>query len=363
MKRRPRFSTRLLVSYLVVVSVGAAVLIIVSRFVAPGEFQRRLRLSGQGRGPGGAQPNSDALEQLVADSLDVALVAGVAAAVVAAAIVAVLVSRRVVRPIDDVRLATAALARGEYDKRVPLPTDAELAALAEDVNTLAEELATTDQRRTRLMGEVAHELRSPLTTIEGTMEAILDGVREADDTTLALVAAEARRVHRLADDLTLLSQTEEGAVPLQLRAMDLAELAGDAVDRLRPQFDHKGVEVITDLGPAPAHADPDRMTQVCVNLLGNALTHTPAGGTVTVRSGSEGTVSFVEVIDTGVGIVPDQLPHIFERFYRIPDATRTAGRGIGLTIARSLARAHGGDVEASSPGSGKGATFRVTVPH
>jgi len=357
-----RLSVRLLASYLFVVAVGSAAMFAIGRLVAPSEFQRRLRLMGQGRGPGRTGASPDELQQLVIDSFNTALVMGVVAAVVASGIVAVFVTKRLLRPIESVREAADAMARGDYHRRVPIPSEEELAALAHDVNTLSATLEETEERRTRLIGEVAHELRSPLTTIGGYMEALLDGVREPDEETFAAVAEEAARLHRLADGLTLLSQAEEGALPLDPVPGDLGALAKRGADRLRPQFEHRDVELRLELAAAPAVADPDRMTQVFINLLGNALIHTPPGGLVTVRSGTASGSTWTEVADTGRGIPVDQLDHIFERFYRLPDPSHAAGRGIGLTIARSIVRGHGGDIVAASGGPGTGATFRVTLP-
>jgi signal transduction histidine kinase len=176
------------------------------------------------------------------------------------------------------------------------------------------------------------------------------------------VAAEAARLHRLADDLTALSQAEEGALQLNCVATDLASLAGEAIDKLRVQFDHREVELHFSGSAAPVTADPDRITQVLINLLGNALTHTEHGGSVTIETGTGVETSWVTVTDTGAGIAPEDLERIFERFYRIPNPQHPAGRGIGLTIARNTARAHSGEVTATSPGIGRGATFRLTLP-
>jgi histidine kinase len=357
-----RLSVRLLVSYLLVVAVGSAVMFAVGRLVAPNEFQRRLRLMGQGRGSGGSGASSDELQQLVVDAFDTALLIGVIAAVVASGFAAVLVTRRVLRPINSVRDAADGMARGDYHRRVPLPAEEELAALAHDVNTLAATLEETEQRRARLIGEVAHEMRSPLTTIGGYMEALLDGVRQPDEEIFVIVAEEAARLHRLADDLTVLSQAEEGALPLDPVLNDLGELGQRAADRLRSQFEHGEVELRLELSAAPVMADSDRMTQVFINLLGNALTHTSPGGVVTVMSGTSSNDAWADITDTGRGIPEEQLDRVFERFYRLPDPDHPAGRGIGLTIARSIVRAQGGDIVATSAGPGTGATFRVTLP-
>jgi signal transduction histidine kinase len=255
------------------------------------------------------------------------------------------------------------MARGEYRSEIPLPTDAELAELARDVNALGARLAESELHRTRLIGEVAHELRTPLTTIRASMEGLIDGVVAPDPEVFARIADEASRLHRLADDLTLLSQAEESAIPLRVADIDLGVVARAAAERLSAQFEDKGVAlVLAEPPPLPIRADADRVTQILMNLLGNALTHTPEGGSVAVTGSRDADVASVEVTDTGRGIPAGHIDRIFERFYRVPDASHPAGRGIGLTIARGMARAHGGDVTAASGGHGAGATFRLTLP-
>lgn len=235
--------------------------------------------------------------------------------------------------------------------------------MAGDINTLVRTLSATESRRTRLIGEVTHELRSPITTIRALMEGVLDGVTEPTSELFVAVADEASRMQRLADDLALLSQVEEGSLSMFVEIADLRELGAIAAERLRLQFDHKQVGLEVEPGVAlPTSVDPLRIGQVFANLLGNALIHTPAGGVVAVRSIRESEMAVVEVVDSGSGIQRDELDHIFERFYRLPDSARPAGRGIGLTIARSIARAHGGDVTADSRGAGEGSTFRISIP-
>jgi histidine kinase len=358
--RRLRF--RLFASYVAVIGVGAVAVYVVSRQVAPDEVARRLRAGGQGRGLGGPPSATADLQQLVGDSIDAALTVGIVVAAVAAGLLALLVGSRLLKPIDAVRSAADDLAKGDYHTRVPVPDELELAQLAADINTLAETLEGTERRRTQLIGEVAHELRTPLTTIEGYMEALLDGVQEPNDETFAAVAEEAARLHRLSDDLTLLSRAEEGALALDRQSIDLADIAEKAAVRLRPQFEHRDVALIVNPESASVEADPDRIYQVVVNLVGNALAYTPAKGTVTVSTGSIHGEAWLEVSDTGRGIPREELNRVFERFYRLPHPDNPPGRGIGLTIARSIVRAHGGDISAQSDGLGTGATFRVAVP-
>ncbi len=365
-----RLSTRLFLSYLVVILVGAVTMFAVGTVVTRSVYESRVGGFGLGRGPGRQNRVSEAqLQTALDESLVPALLAGAAAALFAAVIVAWFVGRRVLRPLDEVRAATRRMAAGDYAVQIPVPIEAELASLAHDVNELGDHLATTERRRTQLLGEVTHELRTPITVIRGQMESLLDGVIEPTEEVYVAVADEASRVQRLVDDLTTLSRADEGALQIDMIELDLARVATDAAERLRPQFEHEDVALVADPTTDAVllvRGDRHRLTQIVTNLLGNALTHTPSGGTVTLRAGRDGTMHWIEVIDTGSGIAPAERERIFERFYRGPDSGATtrhrAGRGLGLTIARSLARAHGGDVVASSDGVGTGATFRVTLP-
>jgi signal transduction histidine kinase len=288
---------------------------------------------------------------------------GVVAALIAAAIVAMIVGTRLLRPIDQLGAATRRMAAGDFATPVPVPAETELASLANDVNHLGEHLATIERRRTQLLGEVTHEMRTPITVIRGQAEGLIDGVVAPSPETFAAIADEASRLQRIVDDLTLLSRADEGTLDIDLTELDLGTVSAAAAERLRPQFEYADVALVVDLGdppePIPIRGDVDRLTQVLSNLLGNALGQTSAGGTVTLRTGRRSSLAFVDVIDTGPGIPADEVERIFERFYRGAGASQ-AGRGIGLTIARSLARAHGGDVtvEAAAPG----ATFRVSIP-
>jgi len=345
-----------------VITVGSFAILLVSSLLTRSLFQNHL--GGMQRGMGGLRSATvSQLRVALADSLNVALLVGLGAALIAAGTIAIVLGRRLLRPIEDVRSAAEQIAAGHYDQQIPRPDVEELAELADDVNILGQTLAATEQRRTRLIGEVAHELRSPLTTIRASMEGLIDGVIEPTGDVFATIADEAARLERLADDLTLLSQAEENAMPLTKVPCDLADVARRAAERLQSQFDDAGV-TLTCRGDRSlgVFADPDRLSQVFINLLGNALTHTPAGGTVTVYARAESNGAIVDVTDSGRGIAQDELDHIFERFYRIADPSHPAGRGIGLTIARSIARAHDGDVTAHSSGLGTGATFQVRIP-
>ncbi|WP_371552391.1 HAMP domain-containing histidine kinase [Streptomyces sp. NBC_00554] len=290
---------------------------------------------------------------------------GVAAAVLAA----VVLSRFLVRPLDTIRAATRRLAEGRYDTVLELPSEPGFAALVEDVNTLAAALADTERRRARLVSEIAHEMRTPITILHGQIEGMADGIFTPDDAMFASLSDDLDRLRRLASDLSSLSRVEEGAFALHYEDADVAALARATAERLRPQYDGQGVDltVVAD-APVIAFCDPDRVTQVLVNLLGNALIACDAHGSVSVsvhgEAGPQPRV-VVRVTDDGVGIPGHDLNRIFSRFERLEHPGRPApagGSGIGLTIARGIARAHEGDVTAASPGPGKGATFTLWLP-
>ena len=270
-----------------------------------------------------------------------------AASFAAAAIVSVLVARKILRPVRQVRSATRRLAAGHYDEPVAEPAELELAELARDVNLLAVQLQTTERRRARLIGEVAHEMRTPLTTIEGLVEGMLDEVFEPNEEVLTSLAEEATRLQRLASDLSELSRAEEGAIALNLERVDLGELAEACANRLRPQYEDKHVELeVRTAAVAPGrrrpgsdHAGADQPA---------AATRSPTRRRAVASSctaSRDGDVASVAVADTGVGLAAADLELVFDRFYRVPGPARpSGGSGIGLTIARGLAHAHHGDV-------------------
>jgi histidine kinase len=213
---------------------------------------------------------------------------------------------------------------------------------------------------------VAHELRTPLTTIKGTTEGLIDGVLDPEPEVFDQIYREADRLQRLVQDLQELSRVEAGAYELHPRPLPVERLIQTTVDRLRRQFDEKGVELAISISPhlPPVLADEDRVGQILLNLVGNALQYTPEGGSVTITASPERQQVTIAVHDTGVGIAAEHLPHLFTRFYRVDKSRSRAGggSGIGLTIARHLVQAHGGTLRAESPGLGQGSTFTFTLP-
>jgi signal transduction histidine kinase len=229
---------------------------------------------------------------------------------------------------------------------------------------MSETLERTEQRRLEAIGDLAHELRTPLSSIKSMMEGLVDGVLAAEPATFLSVQREVARLQRLVHDLEELGRVEAGQSPLELCPVNMAKLLHATADRLQPQFEDKDVrlhiEARSDL--PPVQADVGRLPQVLLNLLGNALQYTPSGGQVTVSACRDGQQMLIRVHDTGIGIAAEHLPYLYERFYRV-DKSRTfrGGSGIGLTIARHLVEAHGGRIWATSPGPGQGSTFSFTL--
>jgi two-component system sensor histidine kinase BaeS len=368
--RRGGLRARLFLAHLLVIVAGTATLFLVTLSTAP-TLHDRLMVALLGPGHSAVDdPAMAAMEQATNDVFQTAmlqalLLSGGAATLVAVA-VSLLVSGRIVTPVRQMLTASRRIAAGHYAERVPAAGRDELAALAAEFNTMAGELEAAERRRVALIGDVAHELRTPLATIEGYTEGVLDGVVAPSEATWALIHDEVGRLKRLVNDLQELSRAEAKQLALHPAAIAPAELVERARARLAAQYAEKGVALETHAPPdLPAvEVDADRILQVLVNLLGNALRATPAGGRVQVRARADADSVTVEVADTGVGIAPEHLAHLFERFYRVDKARSRAlgGHGIGLTISKALVEAHGGQIRAHSAGPGKGATFGLTLP-
>lgn len=368
---RRHLSWKLFLSYLLIIVCGGAVLLASAILVAPGAFERHLAAMAarMGNDPALAADLFDSFTQAVTE----AIVAGTLTALVIAIILGSYISRRVVAPIQEMMRASIRIADGHYGERVesygkePAPEELdELGRLATNFNRMATTLEQTEARRMELIGNVAHELRTPLSSIMGYMEGLMDGVLTADIVTFQKVHREADRLQRLVLDLEELSRVEAGAFTLQLHPVSVASLVTAAVDRLRSQFEDKQVALEVDLPGdlPPVRADEDRLGQVLLNLIGNALQYTPANEGVFLRAQRIGEMVAISVTDTGIGIAAEHLPRLFDRFYRVDNSRSRVGggSGIGLTIARHLVEAHGGEISAASDGLGKGSTFIFTVP-
>lgn len=360
--RRLTLRVRLFVSYAVVAAVGAAVLAVVVEIVGRQLFDRHMRGLGPGMGVRSGAGMAD-LQSAFGSALTRALLVALGASLLAAVAAAVLVAGRLLRPMDAIRTATHRLAAGHYDDALPEPSEPELATLVRDVNSLGRALGATERRRAALIGDVAHEMRTPLTALRGYAEGLADGMFPLEEV-VPRIGEEVSRLERLAADLAAVSRAEEGVLHLHQAEENLCDIVRAVTERLRPQYRDAGVElVVAAEGVVPVRVDRDRMVQALTNLVGNALSYTPAGGTVRVgvARGEAGT-AVVTVADTGIGLSPEDTERVFERFYRVDPSGRAGGSGVGLTIARSIARAHGGELDARSSGPGRGSTFRLVLP-
>ena len=315
-------------------------------------------------GPGGADirdPAAARISSVVNRSL---FWAGISAAAVGTLIVWLL-SRRTLAPLQSLGAAARRLGRGDLSQRAETTGPTEIRELAHSFNVMAEGLEEAERQRRNLTADVAHELRTPLSNIQGYLEAIRDGLIDPSPETIDTIHGQALHLSRLVEDLRLLAQVEAGALQLQLFPTRIEELLQSSVEAVRPRADAEGVTLNLDTEPSlpMLELDATRISQVIGNLLENAITHTPEGGEVTVSARATGNAIEVTVSDTGPGIAPEQLSRIFDRFYRAdPSRDRSTGSaGLGLTIARRLVEAHGGAIEAESE-LGEGSKFTVRLP-
>jgi histidine kinase len=369
---RRHLGAKLLLSYLLIILVGVAVLVVASQFILPGSFNRHMTGMGmmngmmEGHGDGGRNGAPPFSSEVRASFNEALLYAALAAALVAV-VISFYLSRSVIAPITAMSLATQRIADGRYDERVQVRGADELAQLAMRFNQMAEKLNEVEAMRRQLIGDVSHELRTPLTAIKGSMEGLMDGILPATQETYQEIHGEADRLNRLVDDLQELSRVESHAYRLDLRPVEVSTLVQTVTKRLAPQAESKRISLDLELAPDLPHvrADEDRAVQILTNLAGNALQYTPENGRVILSARQVDREIQISVRDTGIGIPPEHLPHLFDRFYRA-DKSRSrrsgGGSGIGLTIARALVEAHGGRIWADSAGAGAGSTFTFTLP-
>ena len=316
--------------------------------------------------PAGPPPNQEpAAARLAAEVQRSLWWTGLAAAAAGILLVS-LMSRRILAPVQRLNAAARRLGQGDLSQRVPAAGPRELQDLSRTFNTMAENLQAAEQQRRSLVADVAHELRTPLSNLQGYLEAVQDGLLEADQTTISALRQQTAHLIALVEDLRLLAQAEAGVLQLHRAPTAMAELLGAAVDDFRPRAEGKELRLTLEVEPDTPllWLDQTRIRQIVGNLLENALLHTPAGGGIAVTAGpaEDGGIA-VSVRDSGPGIPAAALPYIFDRFYRVdPSRARASGGvGLGLTIARQLARAHGGDLRVESP-AGAGAVFTLTLP-
>ena len=369
---RERLGAKLFLANLIVILIGVVILAVTIQITIPAAFNRHMGMmadngmgmmgQGQGQGQGLGRTLFENFRASMFESLGYA----VTASVLAALLVSWFLSRRIVAPIRTLTNASQHITEGHYEKRVDVNGTDEIAQLAARFNQMATQLEQVELMRRQLIGDVTHELRTPLTSIKGYMEGLVDGVLPSTPETFDQIHREADRLSRLVDDLQELSRVEAKAYSLDVRSVAVSNLVQTTVKRLTPQATAKRITIHSNL-PAdlpPIQADEDRITQVLVNLVANAIQYTPEGGNVTISAAHQIDEMHISVKDTGVGIPPEHLANLFTRFYRV-DKSRSrnagGGSGIGLTIAKHLVEAHGGRIWAESQGDGQGSTFTFSL--
>jgi histidine kinase len=371
-------------SFLIVIVVGVVTLALAAESVVPTAFNRHmmgmshLMTNGMGSEMGISEMQADLFVSFRAAVTEALLIAA-AAAIVSAVAISLVLSRRVVTPIRQMMEVSRYIATGHYRERVQVTSEDELGQLAHSFNQMAASLEQIEAMRHELIANVAHELRTPLASIKGYMEGLIDGVLPAEPSTFQQIYREADRLQRLVNDLQELSRVEAGAFQLNLQPLQMSELIPRVTERLLPQFEEKQMTLRLKLPDnlPPVMADEDRVSQILLNLIGNALQYTPDGGAITIAahrpettkrladgSRASGSQLIFTINDTGPGIPSEHLPHLFTRFYRV-DKSRSrvgGGSGIGLTIVKHLVEAHNGQVWAESQGAGRGSTFSFSLP-
>ena len=364
-RHRPRgLASRFFLAQTIVVIASILAAVLAASIVGPAIFHEHLLRAGAGHDATQLMHVEQAYRDTNLWTLGMAL----ATALVCALGVTLVFTRRLQRPIDALTHAAQAMARSRYDTRVPaMGAGAEVDALAGAFNTMAAQLERTEDTRRRMLSDLAHEMRTPISVLTVYLEALQDEVAHWDETTSELMGEQLARLTRLVEDINDVSRAEEGHIILDRTEQPVAELVRAAAEAYREAYAAEGVALNIDVDETAGdiEADRQRMGQVLGNLLSNALRHTPAGGQVTLSANRQGPGRVaIRVADTGDGISLEQIPHLFERFYR-GDTARDrdhGGSGIGLTISKALAEAHGGRLTATSPGRGQGAVFTVELP-
>ena len=361
-----RLRSRLLLSHLAVIAVGTVVLLAGVGLIAPDVFNRAMDRAMGGSGAGMTDMMSGLVRNTFTDAVRTALAVATLVAVGVAVALSLALSARLSGPIGHLAICARRIAAGRYGERVPIAGHDEIGELAASFNAMAASLEATEQRRVELVGDVAHELRTPLATLDGYLEGLEDGVIPAVPATWSLLRRETGRLARLVDDLQQLWRAEAHQLPLETRPIEAAPFLQAAMDRFAARAEERSIalrlDAASDLGAL--RADPDRLAQVLDNYLANAIRYGPEASEVTLSARRADDGITLSVADQGPGLTVDQREQVFERFYRIdPSRSRAlGGSGIGLAVARALAEAMGGRAWAESAGPGSGSTFLIWMP-
>jgi two-component system sensor histidine kinase BaeS len=335
-------AARIALAALASAAVGVAI-VAIGITVVGGEVFRSLMIE--------AGASAEHAQQMYDQSVTTVVVAAVIVAAAASVVMAIVLARMLARPIEEVGAAARRVAEGDYAARVPREGPDELVGLADSFNQMAESLERQETMRRDFIANAAHELRTPLTNLQGYLEALRDGVITADRATYESLWDEAERLVRLSRSLDALAEGDAARTPPHLEELDLAVAIRQALDLAQASLERAGLLLVVDVPRSlPARANPDALSQVLGNLISNAARYTPPGGTVTVRAERRPSDLLVSISNTGDGIPPDDLPRVFERFYRVEKSRDPArgGAGIGLAIVKQLVEAGGGRVGAES---------------
>jgi signal transduction histidine kinase len=321
------------------------------------ELEQVEGLAAEGRGPLRRMlqiPGTVLLEGLLRIAITLTVI-GIAVGVIS--------SRGLTAPLNKLAETAQAIGARDLSRRVEVKGSDEVKAVAQAFNEMAAKLEKAETLRSNMLADVAHELRTPLSVIQGNLRAILDDVYELDKAEIARLYDQTRHLSRLVDDLHELSLAEANQLPLTMAAVDLSAIIQETMAIYAPIVEAEGISIqlVLDDGVPAIQADRARLTQCLQNLLNNAIRHTPCGGKITVGLACEGECVQVRVRDSGQGIATEHLPYVFDRFYRADPARsrENGGSGLGLAIVKAIVEAHGGQVAATSEGTGHGSTFTI----
>ena len=287
-------------------------------------------------------------------------------ATVISIIAGILLSRSVSAPLSKLADAAHSIGQRDLTQRVEVRGTQEIREVAQAFNEMAGDLQQAEMLRQNLLADVAHELRTPITVVQGNLQAILDDVYELDKAEIAHLYDQTRQLTHLVDDLRELAQAEARQLPMDMIPVEFGALVAEVVASYEPLAENQDIELRTEIpsGLPPILGDRARLIQCLQNLLNNAFRHTPVGGGVELRMQEQPGYVFLSISDSGAGISPEHLPHVFDRFYRVdPARTRqSGGTGLGLAITRAIIANHHGEITAESEGEGKGSCFTVKLP-
>lgn len=354
---------RLFISHLLVMMVGLGSFVIIAKVSSPRMFVLRLEQLEK-RGIFTVRSARTYLVEGFQNAWNRSALLSVIVGASAAGGVSYIFSKRITKPVKQMRHITQKFAAGDLAERVPESAIPELNQLSLSFNSMASSLGDVEQRRRELISDLTHELRTPLTVMRGYLEELADGKIDGTPELYLRLIRETRRLERLIHDLQELSKAEAGYLSINSRSLDLYPLLDSLVNRFADQLLEEGPELILNCSKdlPPVQGDRDRTEQILVNLLGNAIRYTEAGS-ITVKADKSGKYVWIAVTDTGVGIAEEDLPYVFERFWRADPSrsSHSGGTGIGLAIARRLVELQGGRIEVQSK-LGQGSTFRFSLP-